>query len=190
VIGEPVWLEDGSRRLSVGRSAVFAVALLLGAAALAATLGTLGSTWVPRGRAAVVIVVGVVAGAVILRETVARRIPVPGMHWQVPRRWLRRYWTGSAAFGWIMGLGVLTRQPSALFHLYLVGCLVSGGPGRALVFGLVFGVVYLAAFLHGAFVAARSEEGDGVFTGWATSVRRWLRWIGIAAAPLVLLVPL
>jgi hypothetical protein len=192
VIGEPVWLEDGHswRRTARCRSAVFGLALLLGSVALAGALGWVGSTLLPRGSTQVLITVGVITVAVILRETVGRRIPLPGTRWQVPRRWLRHNWTGAAAFGWIMGIGVLTRQPSALFHLYLVGCLVSGGAGRGMTFGLVFGAVYLTLFLHGAFVAARSEEGDGVFAGWAISVRRWLRLIGVLSAPLILLVPM
>jgi hypothetical protein len=191
VIGEPVWrAEKDRRRLTIGRSVLFGVALLLGAVALAGMLGALGSALVPRGSTPVTVVVGIVAGAVILRETIGRRIPVPGTHWQVPRRWLRHYWAGAAAFGWIMGMGIFTRQRSALFHLYLVGCLVGGGLGTGIIFGLVFGIIYLTVFLRGTLVAARSKEGDGVFSDWATSARRRIRWVGVVAAPLVLLVPL
>jgi hypothetical protein len=124
VIGEPVWFAEGHRRrMEIGRSVLFGVAVLLGATALAGTLGVVGSELLARGSPPVTIGVGVFVGAVVLRETIGREVPIPEVRWQVPRRWLRHHWAGAGAFGWIMGMGILTRQPSALFHLYLAGCL-------------------------------------------------------------------
>lgn len=163
---------------------------VLGAAALAGVLAVLGSRLLPRGGSAVMIGMSVIVSAIVVRETVGRAVPIPQVPWQVPRQWLRRYWVGAGVFGGVMGMGIFTRQPSALFFLYLLGCVVSGRFGRGVVWGFVFGGVYLVGLLRAMFITARSAEGDDVFADWASTVRTRIRWVGVFAAPLVVFLPL
>jgi hypothetical protein len=190
VIGEPVWLAQDSRtrRLLVIRLVVFWAALLMGAIALGALLGGLGAALLPRGSGPVAIALGVLAGLVILRETVGRRIPIPQIRWQVPREWLRNPWAGAVAFGSIMGMGVFTRQRSALFHLYVLGCLCSGSWGRGALLGLVYGITYVSTFARGLAYTRVGEPGLGV--DWVARTWTRVRWVGVTAAPLIVLVPL
>lgn len=175
------------RRLLIGRLIVFWAALVVGAVALAGLLGWLGAAVLPQGSRPVAIALGVLAGLVILRETVGRTVPVPQLRWQVPQTWLRNPLAGAAIFGWIMGAGIFTLQRSALFHLYLVGCFCSGGFGRGALFGLVYGAAYVAAFARGVSYTRVGEPGLGV--DWVARMWRPVRWIGVTAAPLIVFVP-
>jgi hypothetical protein len=189
VIAEPVWFAQDARmrRLLLGRLVVFCVALVVGATVLAGLLGGLGAALLPPRSMPVAIALGALAGLVILRETAGRSVPIPQLRWQVPPEWLRSPWLGAAAFGSIMGAGIFTLQRSALFHLYLVGCVCSGGSGRGALFGLVYGLTYVGALARGMFRTRAGEPGLGV--DWVAHAWTRVRWVGVAAAPLIVLVP-
>jgi hypothetical protein len=190
VFAEPVWFatETRIRRLLIIRLVLFWVAVVTGAVVLAGFLGWLGTTLLPQESLPVAIALGALAGLVILRETVGRTVPIPQLHWQFPREWLRHPWLGAAGFGSVMGAGIFTLQRSALFHLYLVGCFCSGSFGRGALFGLVYGAAYVGAFARGMFFTKVGEPGLGV--DWVASLWTRARWVGVIAAPLIVLVPL
>lgn len=189
MIAEPVWFAQDvrMRRLLIVRVGVFWAALVVGAVATAGSLGALGAALLPPDGLPVAVALGALAGLVILRETVGRGVPIPQVRWQVPRQWLRRPLVGAATFGSIMGAGVFTLQRSALFHLYLVGCLCSGGFGRGAAFGLAYGLAYVSAFAAGMLRTRVGEPGLGV--DWVARMWPRMRLVGLAAAPLIVFVP-
>lgn len=196
MIGEPVWFarrypEDMQRTAGwyVARLAVFGVSEVLAATGFGAFLGLLGA-WLLADiePTLVAAIAGVVGLAVLARETIGHRVPVPQVPWQVPRQWMRAFWGGAVAFGGIMGIGALTRQPSSLFHLYVIACIVSADAKIGAALGGIYGATYLAGFLYGT-IAWREETGGGQ-EDRALAMSRWARWIGGLAAPLVVvLVP-
>jgi hypothetical protein len=195
VFGEPVWLAwrhpemvERPRRSFVLRLLIFAVGLVIGAASFGAIVGALGGVVLePLDETVVAVVAGVVGAAVLARETVARRVPVPQIPWQVPRRWLAHFWIGAAAFGSIMGAGVFTRQPSALFHLYVLACFVSAEARSGALLGGIYACTYLVGFVY-AVVSTREEAGRGN-SGGLQQATGAAQWIGAVGAPLVFLVP-
>ena len=189
MIAEPVWFapEKTTRHRYVARVALFWVAAVSGAVALAGLLGWLGAALLPRDSLPVALALGVLAGLVILRETVATAVRLPQVRWQYPRKWLGRFWIGAAGFGSVMGAGVFTLQRSALFHLYVAGCLASGGIGRGALLGVVFGAAYVGVFARAMSFTTVGEPGLGV--DWVARLSTRARWVGIAAAPLVVALP-
>lgn len=189
MIAEPVWFarETRTKRLFVARVALFWVAVVTGAVALAGLLGWLGATLLPRDSLPVSLALGVLAALVILRETVGTTARLPQVRWQYPRAWLRRFWIGAAGFGSVMGAGVFTLQRSALFHLYVAGCLASGSLGRGALFGFVYGAAYAGVFARAMSFTRVGEPGLGV--DWVAQLSSRARWVGVAAAPLVVALP-
>jgi hypothetical protein len=166
------------------RLAVFGIATIASAIAFAALLGALGEALLDARGPWLVAAVAVVAAAVLLRETRFRGVRVPQLTWQVPREWLRSFWGGAAAFGAVMGMGVFTLQPSALFHAYLIGCVLAGS-GPAAVAGAVYGGVYVAGVVwatvawRGCVAGAQEER--------AKRLSARFRWLGLAGVPTLIL---
>jgi hypothetical protein len=172
----------------VARMVVFALSELVAAIGFGAALGAMGQwalgTVEPTVLTALAALLGI---AVLTRETVARRVRVPGFRWQVPQEWLLSFWGGAAAFGGIMGMGVFTRQPSALFHLYVAACMLSADARLGATLGAIYGTTYLAGVVYGT-VAWRNEAGGGQddrLQAWSQRAR----WIGALAAPLIVAIP-
>jgi hypothetical protein len=105
----------------------------------------------------------------------------------VPRRWLAHFWLGTIAFGGLMGAGLFTRQPSALFHLYVLACFVSAEARAGALLGGIYAFTYLAGFIY-AVVSTREEAGRGN-SGGLQQATGAAQWIGAVGAPLVFLVP-
>ena len=170
------------------RMIAFGLAEVVAAAAFGAALGLLGQVTLGSApTAAVTAVAAVLGAAVLLRETIARRVPIPGAHWQVPREWLQPFWGGAAAFGGIMGMGIFTRQPSALFHLYVAACFLSTEAWIGATLGAIYGVTYFGVVVYGT-IAWRNEEGGGHderLLAWSP----WVRTVGALAAPLIVAIP-
>lgn len=171
----------------VARVAVFLFGELLGAAAFATLLAFLGSQILPPRTPVETGALGTAGAAVLLRETIGRRIPVPERNWQVPRHWLAAFWRGSFIFGSIMGIGALTKQPSTLFHLYLIACFASADPAKGAVLGAAFGTTYAILFVYGT-IAWRSDP-VGTQSNRTRRIFGAARYFGAFAAPLVILVP-
>lgn len=192
MISEPVWLvPEVQRRRYIIRVAVFAAALLAAAIATGTGAALVGEQLLPLGNGTVMTAVAAsIAGFVLVRETRGRRLPIPQLRWQVPRAWMRRMWGGAVAFGAAMGSGVFTLQPSALFHLYLLGCALSGTATRGAAMGAIYGATYVAVV---AFATARWRLGaPGYSPGYQSDILEHVaarvRWVGAIAAPLLLLV--
>jgi hypothetical protein len=166
---------------------VFGVATVGAAAFFGSIVGALGEAVGPLDRPWAVLALALVAGLAMVRELVARDVPVPQLTWQVPRVWMQSFWGGAIAFGTAMGMGIFTRQPSALFHLYVIGCFASASAGIGAIFGSVYGLVYLSGFAYGT-VAWRACEVGGQQEK-ARFLGSRVRILGALAAPLVVAVP-
>jgi hypothetical protein len=172
----------------VGRMIAFGLSEVAAAAAFGAALALLGQWILGTAEGAVLTAVAALLGAaVLIRETVARRIPIPDAGWQVPRGWLRSFWGGAAAFGGVMGMGIFTRQPSALFHLYVAACILSADARIGATLGAIYGTTYFAGVVYST-VAWRNEEAGGQddrLVAWSP----WVRSVGALAAPLIVAIP-
>ncbi|MDQ3823356.1 MAG: hypothetical protein M3321_08970 [Actinomycetota bacterium] len=186
VIGEPVWLARKTERgRHVGRFAAFGVAALIGGALLGGGLGLVGDVLLPEHSPALWVVVAALACYSLVRERWLRHLPLPRRHWQLPRPWLRSFWGGATIFGGAMGMGIFTITDSALFHLYLIGCLVSGD----LLLGALFGAWYAAVFVAlVGYGSVKWHEGL-VQDERATALELRARSVGAFAAPVVTLLP-
>jgi hypothetical protein len=175
------------RRRYIARTAVFGAATVGTAAFFGAFVGALGEAVGPFDRPWMILGLAAVAALVMVRELVARDLPVPQLSWQVPRIWMQSFWGGAAAFGVVMGMGVFTLQPSALFHLYVLGCFASASPAVGAIFGSVYGIVYVGGFLYATLAWRACESGEQSESMGALSAR--VRMVGALAAPLVAAVP-
>jgi hypothetical protein len=194
VIGEPVWLAPRQRRKAFSiRLIVFGVAEIAAAVLVAAGLGSLGSALLPESWRSeglpgyLLLALVIMALGVALRELSGRPRAVPELGWQVPRHWLKRFWTGAGAFGAVMGMGFLTRQVSLLFHLYLLGAFLSMSAIAGAAFGAVFGLTYFGILAY-ATVAWRNVPGGGQ-DELLTAFGRRMQLIGALAAPTIALIP-
>jgi hypothetical protein len=166
---------------------VFGVATIGAAAFFGSVVGALGEAVGPLDRPWAVVALALVAGFAMVRELVARDVPVPQLRWQVPRVWMQSFWGGAIAFGTAMGVGIFTLQPSALFHLYVIGCFASASPAIGAIFGTVYGLVYFSGFTYGT-VAWRAC-GPGGQEDRVRLLSSRVRILGALAAPLLVAVP-
>jgi hypothetical protein len=143
------------------RAALSALLHVIGATAtaalLGAALGALGSLLgAPWGAASVVVVI-VLAGAYLLRETLHIPIPVPQSRRQVPD-WWRSFYTAPIAaflFGAGLGVGFLTFLTYGTFLVVATAAFVSGDPVLGVALCGPFG---LARSLAVAVVARRGVD--------------------------------
>jgi hypothetical protein len=187
VIGEPVRFAGEERVRYAARLGVFGLAALAGATALGAALGKLGQILLPQRSPFVWATLALVGALVLIRETVARWVPIPQRRWQLPRSWLSSFWGGAAAFGSAMGAGVFTYSESALFHLYLVSCFVSGSTMLGMGLGAWYGSWFFGAVLYTTVVWRGGPTGSQATR--ALDLQRRVRGIGAAVAPLVVTLP-
>ena len=125
------------------RAAVFIAASASGGASLGLALGWLGQGIVDRhATVGLDLFLGAVVAYALARELLRPRWPVPQLSWQVPRVWLRRFWLGAAAFGSIMGSGVFTYQPTALFWIYAASLLCLHDPTIGAILGGIYGLSF------------------------------------------------
>ena len=193
MISEPVWLAREDERKRYGRRLLlFSVALVTGAVATGTALAAFG-TWLWPAASGTALTAALVAiGVLVLaRELFLRKAPIPQLKWQVPRGWMRRFWAGAVAFGATMGAGLFTLQPSALFHVYVLGCLASTDVRRGAVMGATYGLTYVAVFLYATMRWRPGTAGYSTGYHWdkMQALAGRLRPVGALAAPLVALVP-
>lgn len=182
-----MWLVRRDRWKWVARAGLLGLGYVLGATGAGALLGLLGSLVGFSGGKPLLIVLLAIGSLVLVRETVVRSIPVPQARWQVPQWWLQARYRGALAFGLAVGAGPFTYQPSALFHLYLVGELVSGSAATGALMGAVYGSVLFAAFCYGT-IAWRSDDPQ-ILGRKACWIALLATWVGAFAAPFVVFVP-
>ncbi|MGZ4675401.1 MAG: hypothetical protein ACXV8Y_02610 [Acidimicrobiia bacterium] len=144
---------------------------MLGAAALGAVFGALGSLVLggigTRARLVVLAVAAVVAALVDRR---GRRIP--SWYRQVNEDWLADYrgWVYGLGFGLQLGLGVVTIVTTAGVYLTWLGALLVAGTGPGALVGATFGLARTAPLL----VAGRTRDPARV----AGRVQRLDTWDG------------
>ncbi|MGZ6907351.1 MAG: hypothetical protein ACXVJ7_06765 [Acidimicrobiia bacterium] len=149
----------------------YALGSMLGAAALGAVFGALGSLVLggigTRARLVVLAVAAVVAALVDRR---GRRIP--SWYRQVNEDWLADYrgWVYGLGFGLQLGLGVVTIVTTAGVYLTWLGALLVAGTGPGALIGATFGLVRTAPLL----VAGRTRDPARV----AGRVQRLDTWDG------------
>lgn len=93
-----------------------------------------------------------VAGTYLLIAALTRKLPLPMIDRQVPLAWRRRWGPvrASFAYGFVLGLGVLTRINSPTFYLVPLAVLVSPGVLPAVAVVAAYGLT------RGGIVAVRS----------------------------------
>ncbi|MGZ4794986.1 MAG: hypothetical protein ACXVK4_06465 [Acidimicrobiia bacterium] len=149
----------------------YALGSMLGAAALGAVFGALGSLVLggigTRARLVVLAVAAVVAALVDRR---GRRIP--SWYRQVNEDWLADYrgWVYGLGFGLQLGLGVVTIVTTAGVYLTWLGALLVAGTGPGALVGATFGLARTAPLL----VAGRTRDPARV----AGRVQRLDTWDG------------
>ncbi|HET7128483.1 MAG TPA: hypothetical protein VFJ93_05335 [Gaiellaceae bacterium] len=184
VIGEPVRLASERQYRFILRIAVFGVAAVCGGSAVGATVGAAATLlpnvalWAAAGSAAVF---------ALLHEAFPARIPMPQRRWQLPRNWLTPFWRGAAVFGSAMGVGLFTYTPSAIFYLYLAGCLVAGSVGLSSLLGGLYGLFFFLAVIYGTIAWRYLPAGDQAPR--AIALGRRAQAIGLAAAPVIAFLP-
>jgi hypothetical protein len=187
VIGEPVRLANEKRHRLVARMALFGLFCLAGAAGLGALLGLLGQAALPEHSLGVWIGVCALALFTLVRETVARALPLPQRRWQLPRPWTRSFWGSAVVYGGAMGMGIFTLTPSALFYAYLLSCLLVRSAAIGALIGLWYGVWFLAAVTY---ATIRWRDGRaGEQASRALRVLRWSRVVGAPASVLLVAFP-
>lgn len=115
-----------------------------GGATLGVTAGTLG--WVLlRGvpTNALLVVFLIVAVLAVLREWGLVPMPLPSIHRQVDEDWLNEYrgWVYGIAFGYQLGLGVVTIITTATLHLMIIVIAFGTSPAAGVLVGAIFGLV-------------------------------------------------
>jgi hypothetical protein len=119
---------------------------VLGGATTGAVLGTVGAVVAAPLPGPVRLLLAALACALAAgADAVALRTGwrLPGGRRQVDEDWLTRYrgWVYGGAFGFQLGLGVVTIVTSAATFALLALVVLTGGPGPGLVLGAVFGLV-------------------------------------------------
>ena len=153
-----MWIAGERRRAFLLRAAGFCFGVLAGAVAFGAAIGFAAGRLGGASRATAGIVL-LVAAASVLHEALGRSFRLPDLRWQVPRDWMRSFWTGALAFGVIMGAGVFTRTLSMTFYLYLLLCAFSGSAAWAAAIASAYGATYVAGFVYGSVAWRRLEAG-------------------------------
>jgi len=182
VISEPVrFARQDKTRLRL-RAVVFGGATIAGAAAVGTLLGWSASSLVLHSAFSAVLALIAVALAVV--QLLRPRLRLSFSRWQVPREWMRHFWLGATTFGLVMGAGIFTRTPSAVYYVYIAGCAMSGSAAMGLVFGVAYGMTYAVALP----VAARlwRDSPPGGQADRAQVLLRRAHLAGTAAAPIVL----
>jgi cytochrome c biogenesis protein CcdA len=150
---------DGEgRKRAVWSALLHVIGATLAAGLLGAGLGAIGSVLgAPWGIASIVVVI-VLAGAYLLRETLHLPIPVPQSRRQVPD-WWRSFYTAPVAalmFGAGLGVGFLTFLTYGTFLVVAAAALVSGDP--------LLGVALCAPFgLARSLAVAPAARNSGYF---------------------------
>jgi hypothetical protein len=162
--------------------AVFGLFCLAGATVLGSLLGWIGAAWLPSRSIAVWTAVAAFAAFAVVRESVAPQLPIPQRRWQLPRAWTRSFWGSAAVYGGAMGMGVFTLTPSALFYVYLLGCLLAQSVWLGASIGLWYGIWFFAAVIYATVRWRDSAAGEQ-----ATHALRVLRGARMVGAPLSLL---
>lgn len=170
------------------RAGLFAIGVVLGAAALGGLLGLVGELLLATRPVVAAAVTASTATLVLAREVGRAPIPIPQRRWQVPRRWLGRFWMGAFVFGAVMGVGLFTFIPSLVFYLYLLTCLMVGGPGYGAAVGIVYGLVFAGTVWLRTAVRGPASPAGYAGRGIGTSSRAG--FVGAALAPLALSLPL
>ena len=154
-VGRAAQRRSVARRAPLGPVLAYVLASTLGGIATAMLLAVGGrvsdlDAVAPVVKVAVLVVVA--SGTAVL-ELADRISPLPERRRQVPRRWLawRRQWVAAAAFGAVIGAGVLThlRHAAAYFvgALVLLAPSIGAGVALGLVYGLARGGVLLITYL-------------------------------------------
>lgn len=185
-----MWLaRNGNRHALLVRTVAFSLAVLVAACSFGAVLGLAGVLAVSDAHetSALMVILLSVGLWALLRELRFRRLWIPSADWQVPEWWGFAFYRGAMAFGIVMGIGAFTRQPSALYHVYVLGCIFSGSWAYGLIFGAIYGMIYVAVFYCAMFFwrdgAAGSQRDQ------ALGLLRVTRPIGALAAPALALAP-
>ncbi len=152
----------------------YVVGSVLGAASFGLLLGELGSLIFDGGAAlARVIGLGVVALGAAGIEASGHR--VPSWHRQVNEDWLSVYrgWVYGAAFGFQLGLGVVTIVTTAAVYLTWLGAGLSGDPVAGAAIGAVFGLARALPVAAGSRIRTPLALRDRVLTihAWAGRFR-------------------
>jgi MFS family permease len=142
----PVGEAARGQRWSVTVTA-YLVASAAGGALVGAVAGALGwSVFAalahpPAAPIAAVLVVAAIVAVLIDRGVLPVRLP--SWQRQVDERWLTTYrgWVYGAGFGLQLGAGVVTRIPSASFHLVLLAAAATGSVALGALVGVTFGTV-------------------------------------------------
>jgi hypothetical protein len=89
---------------------------------------------------------GIVAAFAALCDLRMLRVRLPSRNWQVPQSWKRFPPSVMAAcFGFIIGLGVITRIPFASFYFVLIACVALGSVPAAVVLLALYGAARAGA---------------------------------------------
>lgn len=186
-IGDPVRLAGTIyKRKFAARLAVFIGCVIGSATGLALILSIIGGAVVHRD-IGVWILLGVGVIFVVFREALFQHLPIPQRTWQLPRYWLRAFWRGAALFGGVMGAGIFTFTPSALFYVYLAGCMLTANLRYAALMGLSYGLWFGGGVVY-ATMSWHDAEAGGQAARARTVLRR-ARLAGLPAVPLLLLFP-
>src|SRR4051812_3311880 len=158
----------GGRHRHLAAALLFSTGALASSAALGALCGLAGE-WLGGGRAA--LLAAGVALAAALRETVARRLPLPQLRRQVPERWRRELPLALWPLGYGLGLGagVVTYQPVATLWVALAAAACLADPLRASLCLTAFGAARAAmATLPGL----RAQAAERVLIAGTAAIRR------------------
>ncbi|MEX1177679.1 MAG: hypothetical protein WEB09_04385 [Nitriliruptor sp.] len=142
----PVGEAARGQRWSVTATA-YLVASAVGGAFTGALAGALGwGLFALVGRPPAWALVALLVAASLVAILIDRGVlglRLPSWHRQVDERWLTSYrgWVYGAGFGLQLGAGVLTRIPSASFHLVVLAALATGSVRAGALIGVGFGTV-------------------------------------------------
>lgn len=155
----------------------YSIAAALGGASGGLLFGELGRGLAVHGleRMRVVwLASGLVVALAVARELVGRLTPFPERRAQVPKRWLNwphpTWW--ASAYGFVLGMGVLTYIHHAVGYVLLVLLLLAPNVTTAAMIGLVYGLAWASV----AIVASVSRDpGAGFTRGFrGIAMRRYL----------------
>lgn len=132
-----LWYSAGS---VLGGAVLGTVAAVAGVLAHLTSLG--------RPALAIMLLVGGIAG--VTADTKLVGLVTPSPQRQVNERWLSRYrpWFYASAFGFQLGLGVVTQVYLVATYLMIGAALVSGGALAGLLIGMTFGASRAVAILR------------------------------------------